>query len=118
MYTDQILKDLKSNDPQLQDSAIRQLKQTGSDEAIQILAECLNYVKWREKPEWRGPSQEAAEGRVIYEPLSFLAAEALASIIPAAPRQPERLLTAEFVIQMKLWWEQNKDHYQQEDKSI
>jgi hypothetical protein len=117
MHTGEILEDLKNDDPQLQDSAIIKLQQIGSAEAIQILTACLDNTKWREEAKWQGPSGETAEGRNIYEPVSFLAAKALASIIPGAPPPPDGPMTSEFVTQLKSWLEGNKNHHLKGDIS-
>lgn len=107
---------LQSDDPATQDRAIATLEEIGSAEAIRVLAGCLEYEAWRQEkgfdPDWRGPGGERLQGRSIYEPLSHLAAKALARLIPDPPVSPgtEPITEAE-IREWRKWWAENEDRY-------
>jgi hypothetical protein len=118
-----LLKELKNDDPEIQDAAIRKIEEAGGREAIIALAKYLDHNQWRQAKgfdvNWRGPKGERLEGRNVYEPLSHLAAKALARLIPNPPVSPgETLITTEHVEEWKTWWKENKMQYiVEEDKS-
>ena len=111
-----ILKNLESDLPEIQDKAIQQLEQMGTPEAVVILARCLDKREWRQEkgfdPQQRGPKGERPLGREVYEPLSFLAAKALARLVPNPPVPPkETFITEEYIEAWKAWWAENRSEY-------
>jgi hypothetical protein len=115
---DEILKNLESGDPVLQDTAIRALEQIGDNRAVAILAGYLDRRSWRQAkgfdPEWRGPHGERPQGRVVYEPLSHGAAKALARIVPdPPPGHDQQPITDELIERWKEWWVAHRNRYEQ-----
>lgn len=116
MDWNEIIAALHGDDPDAQDAAIRSLERIGNDAAVAMLAECLEHDEWRQAkgfdPDWRGPSGERPQGRMVYEPLGHLAVKALARLVPNPPRPaPADPVTEEDVAAWKAWWERNKEDY-------
>jgi HEAT repeat protein len=114
---DEILKNLESGDPVLQDAATRALEQIGDNRAVVILALCLDRGSWRQSkgfdPEWRGPHGERPQGRVVYEPLSYVAAKALARIVPdPSPGHDQQPITDDLIDRWKEWWATHRNRYE------
>jgi len=115
--------ELNSDDPNIQDDAIRKLEELGTDHAIATLAGCLDHNKWRQAkgfdPERRGPNGELPQGRLIYEPLSYMALRSLSRMISGAPTVPmDRPLSDEDVINWKSWWSENKNSFVKKNLSL
>jgi hypothetical protein len=116
MPLDELSRALGSDDPQVQDDAVRRLEALGGSQAISLLAACLDQGAWRQAkgfdPDWRGPAGERLQGRIIYEPLSYLAVRALVGLVPDPPAPPlSDPLTDEDVRRWKAWWERNRERY-------
>lgn len=113
---DNILEELNSDDPEIQDNAIKKLETIGDNQSIIELVKCLDDNKWRQAkgfdPNWRGPQGERLQGRNIYEPINYMAAKSLARIIPEPPVSPsENQINLEHIKKWKQWWNENKNHY-------
>jgi hypothetical protein len=112
-----IRKALTSGDPELEDAGIRALEQFGSDRAIAVLAGCLNRKSWRQSkgfdPSWRGPKGERLQGRVVYQPLSHMAARALARMVPDPPiGHDQDPMTEDVIERWRLWWIDHRARYE------
>jgi len=118
MHFAELRQALASDDPDVQDEAIRRLEELGGAQAISLLAACLDERSWRQQkgfdPDWRGPHGERLQGRMVYEPLSHLAIRALARLVPDPPSTVPDLVTEEDVVRWKEWWELNRSKYEKE----
>jgi len=108
---DEILVELESNDPSLQDNAIKKLIYVANNEAIKALAKLLDDNKWRKGPDWVGPKGERAMDKVFYSPRSELAMKALSQIVQNPPTSPPIEPTEEHLQEWREWWAKNKDRY-------
>lgn len=114
MLVEKIMTQLHSNDPQIQEEAIKQLELFSPPIAIPLLAKCLDDTSWRTNKDvdWRSSTGEVPEGRNLYEPLSYLAVRVLARIVPNSPIDPkDQPVTITHVEKMRNWWKKNKDFY-------
>ena len=110
---DEILSELYSDDPAIQDDAIKKLTYVGGKDSIRTLAKLLDDTKWRQMkgfdPNQRGPHGEIPQGRVLYPPRSLLAMKALAQIVPNPPASSTIEPTEEDLPKWREWWKDNND---------
>lgn len=116
---EEILNELKSEDPSVQTDAIKKLTYVEGPKSIRVLAKLLTdsdeNKKWRVMkgydPNKRGPQGEIPQGKVFYHPRNYLAMKALAQIVPNPPTMPTSEPTEEDLPKWREWWESNKDKY-------
>ncbi len=109
----EILTEMKSDDPTVQDNAIRKLVYVSNDEAIRNLIALLDDAGPRKMkeydPEQRGPHGEIPQGKIIYLPINVMAMKALAEIVPnpviASGKEP----TQEEIQLWLEWWKLNRN---------
>jgi hypothetical protein len=112
---DEIVNELSSEDPSLQDDAFRKLAYVGGSLAVKTVALFLTdtkYDSWREMKQEPVPDGQKHMDVVGFEPLSWMAVRVLAEILPDPVTTPGRTPTKESVQKWREWWEANKSKYQ------
>lgn len=104
----EILNELKSDDPAVQDNAVKKLTYVGGYESIRALINLLDDSAWREMkgfdPNRRGPKGEAPQGDVAFLPLGYMAMLALSQIAPNPPVPAGTAPKAEHIPLWRKWW--------------
>jgi len=113
---DEILAELKSDEPMSQDNAIKKLTYVANNKAIEVLVGLLENDKPRKMkgydPNMRGPKGEMPQGKILYEPINVLAMKALATIIPNLIILADNKLPSQENIQKwREWWQANSNKY-------
>jgi hypothetical protein len=112
---DEILKQVDSDEPAIQQDAINKLTYIANNEAIRALFKIISTSQHRKprvfgnKP---GPHGEMPDDIFIADPLAIWAMDALSKIVPDTPPVPKRKYSDDDFKRWQAWWEQNKDKYQ------
>lgn len=103
----EILAEVESVEPGIQDYAIRKLAYVGSPRAVEILVSLLENDEPRKTKEWRGPNGEKPLDKLIYYPINIMALRALAEIMPnpIVVLGKREFPTQEDVRRWLEWWE-------------
>lgn len=111
----EILAELKSDNPMLQDHAIKKLAYVANSQAIEVLVNLLENNKSRKMkgydPNMRGPKGEMPQGKILYEPINVIAMKALAVIIPNPIISVDKLPAQENIQKWREWWVANSNKY-------
>lgn len=108
----EILAEFDSDDPALQDDAIKKLTYVGGNESVRALVKLLDDKQWRKGKDGAGPKGEPPMDKVFYSPRYILAMKALAQIVPNPPVPPQSEPTEKDLPKWREWWKQNQDKYQ------
>ena len=110
---DEILKEANSDDPAIQQAAVKKLGYIGGRDAIGALVGLLDQNKYRSMkgfdPNRRGPNGERPQGREVFPPLNLDAMRALSQIVSSPPVDPRATPTEADVATWRRWYEANKD---------
>jgi len=112
---DEILAELKNEEPVSQDNAIKKLTYVANNKAIEVLIGLLGNNKPRKMkgydPNMRGPKGEMPQGKILYEPINVIAMKALATIIPNPIVSADKLPAQENIQKWREWWQANSNRY-------
>lgn len=113
--TDEILAELKSDEPMSQDNAIKKLTYVANNKAIEILISLLENNSPRKMKGYdsnmRGPKGEMPQGKILYEPINVIAMKALATIIPNPIISANKLPSQGNIQKWREWWQVNSNKY-------
>lgn len=105
---DQILAELRDENPAVQSDAVRKLTYIGGNEAVVVLGSLLADTNWRRSkryyPSRRGPHGERPRSAPWYEPPAYMAARALAQVTGAFLPPENDFITESYLAQWQLWW--------------
>jgi hypothetical protein len=112
-----IIERLKSEDPATQLNAVQDAAYVDGRDMIAALAELLNVTNGYQSVTSGelGPKGERLQGDLVYEPVSLVAAKALAKLVETPPVPPvgkeKKFYTDDDVKKWQKWWEKNKKQY-------
>lgn len=114
---DEILSELNSDTPKVQDDAIKKLSYVRNNKSIKALVQLLDDPQFTKYRSLKGSGTNGKQDekprldRALYEPLSYMAMKALANIVPNPPIDPKTQPTKDHIQKWQHWWENNKGKY-------